>query len=226
MLTEVPPWMGELQDAARRAGAVASRVDILSGVPADRLAERAGGARMLVLGSYGDGANSGMLAGSLALELLDRVTRPVAVVRGSAPQVPPPGSGPVVVGVDVPRPDAPRSSSPPAWPTPGPRRWSPCTPGPMSSPGSMAPSAAPRPRRRSRRRPAPSWRPSSTPWPGHIPICRYSGSGSTAHPFGLCSPAPTPRGYSSSGIGATPIPACCTAPPAGPWWSSRRVRSW
>jgi nucleotide-binding universal stress UspA family protein len=100
MLTEVPPWMGELQDAARRAGAVASRVDILSGVPADRLAERAGGARMLVLGSYGDGANSGMLAGSLALELLDRVTRPVAVVRGSAPQVPPPGSGPVVVGVD------------------------------------------------------------------------------------------------------------------------------
>jgi nucleotide-binding universal stress UspA family protein len=100
MLTEVPPWLGELQDAARRAGAVASRVDILSGVPADRLAERAVGARMLVLGSYGDGADSGMLAGSLALALLDRVTCPVAVVRGSAPQVPPPGSGPVVVGVD------------------------------------------------------------------------------------------------------------------------------
>jgi hypothetical protein len=59
-----------------------------------------GRARMLVLGSYGDGASSGMLAGSLALALLDRVTCPVAVLRGSSPQVPPPGTGPVVVGVD------------------------------------------------------------------------------------------------------------------------------
>jgi nucleotide-binding universal stress UspA family protein len=53
-----------------------------------------------VLGSYGEGAGSGMLAGSLALALLDRVRCPVAVVRGSTPQVPPPGDGPVVVGVD------------------------------------------------------------------------------------------------------------------------------
>jgi nucleotide-binding universal stress UspA family protein len=100
MLPEVPPWLDELQDSARRAGAVASRADILWGVPADLLAERAVDARVLVLGSYGEGADSGMLAGSLALALLDRVTCPVAVVRGPAPQVPPPGSGPVVVGVD------------------------------------------------------------------------------------------------------------------------------
>ena len=100
MLMEVPPWLGELQDAARRAGALASRADILWGVPADLLAGRAVGARMLVLGSYGEGASSGMLAGSLALALLDRVTCPVAVIRGTTPQVPPPGSGPVVVGVD------------------------------------------------------------------------------------------------------------------------------
>ena len=100
MLTELPPWLGELQDAARRAGALASRADILWGVPGDLLAGRAVGARMLVLGSYGEGASSGMLAGSLALALLDRVRCPVAVIRGSAPQVPPPGSGPVVVGVD------------------------------------------------------------------------------------------------------------------------------
>jgi nucleotide-binding universal stress UspA family protein len=100
VLTEVPPWLGELQDAARRAGAEAPRVDILWGVPADLLAGRTAGARMLVLGSYGEGASSGMLAGSLALALLDRAACPVAVIRGSEPRVPPPGSGPVVVGVD------------------------------------------------------------------------------------------------------------------------------
>jgi nucleotide-binding universal stress UspA family protein len=100
MLMEAPPWLGELQDAARRAGAVAPRADILRGVPADLLADRTVGARMLVLGSYGEGASSGMLAGSLARALLHRATCPVAVVRGSAPQVPPPGRGPVVVGLD------------------------------------------------------------------------------------------------------------------------------
>jgi len=41
-----------------------------------------------------------MLAGSVAVTLIDRAPCPVAVVRGSAPQVPPPRSGPVVVGVD------------------------------------------------------------------------------------------------------------------------------
>ena len=105
LLTEVPPWLGELQDAARRADAETPehghpRADILWGVPAHLLAGRAVGARMLVLGSYGEGASSGMLAGSLALALLDCVTCPVAVVRGLTPQMPPPGSGPVVVGVD------------------------------------------------------------------------------------------------------------------------------
>ena len=76
------------------------RADILWGVPAELLADRAVGARMLVLGSYGEGAGSGMLAGTLAQALLHRVRCPVAVVRGSTPQVPPPTGGPVVVGVD------------------------------------------------------------------------------------------------------------------------------
>jgi nucleotide-binding universal stress UspA family protein len=55
---------------------------------------------MLVVGSYGDGAWTGMLASSLAVTLIDRAPCPVAVIRGSAPQVPPPRSGPIVVGVD------------------------------------------------------------------------------------------------------------------------------
>ena len=91
---------GRAAGRSAAAGALASRADILWGVPGDLLAGRAVGARMLVLGSYGEGASSGMLAGSLALALLDRVRCPVAVIRGSAPQVPPPGIGPVVVGVD------------------------------------------------------------------------------------------------------------------------------
>ena len=41
-----------------------------------------------------------MLAGSVAVTLIDRAPCPVAVIRGSAPQVPPPRSGPIVVGVD------------------------------------------------------------------------------------------------------------------------------
>jgi nucleotide-binding universal stress UspA family protein len=99
-VTGTPPWLGELLDSARGAGVASPRADILGGVPADLLAARAVDARMLVLGSYGEGASSGMLAGSLALALLDGVTCPVAVVRGPTPQLPPPPAGPVVVGVD------------------------------------------------------------------------------------------------------------------------------
>ncbi len=227
MLTEVPPWLGELQDAARRAGAVASRVDILWGVPADLLAERAVGARMLVLGSYGEGAGSGMLAGSLALALLDRVTCPVAVVRGSAPQVPPPGSGPVVVGVD----GSPAGRAAlifaaglaDSWAAPlvAVHAWSDVVAGIH---GGVRRTEAPASARGGGRRPVGG----RARRPGRV-ISRSAGAaggGSTARPFGLCSPAPMPRGCSSSGIGVTPGPACCTAPPAGPWWSSRRVRSW
>ncbi len=42
-----------------------------------------------------------MLAGSTALALLDGARCPVAVVRGSTPQLPPPRRGPVVVGADA-----------------------------------------------------------------------------------------------------------------------------
>ena len=36
----------------------------------------------------------------MAVTLIDRAQCPVAVIRGNAPQVPPPRSGPIVVGVD------------------------------------------------------------------------------------------------------------------------------
>ena len=190
MLTEVPPWLGELQDAARRAGAGSPRADILWGVPADLLAGRAVGARMLVLGSYGEGASSGMLAGSLALALLDRVTCPVAVVRGSTPQVPPPGSGPVVVGVD----GSPAGRAALTFAAGLARSWD----APLVAVHTWADVVAgihggvrrTRTRRCSRRRPAPCWRRSSMPCPCHILICRCSGTWSATRPFVLCSPEP------------------------------------
>ncbi len=57
-------------------------------------------ADMVVVGSYGDAAWSGMLAGPLALALVREAPCPVAVVRASAPQLAPPRRGPVVVGTD------------------------------------------------------------------------------------------------------------------------------
>jgi nucleotide-binding universal stress UspA family protein len=90
-----------LREAAERDGAHPVVVETAAaGGLMDVLADRARGARMLVLGSYGDGAWSGMIAGEVALTMLDRVGCPVAVVRGTTRQVPPPRGGPVVVGVD------------------------------------------------------------------------------------------------------------------------------
>ncbi len=94
-----PAWLREEVDAALRAGvadvegvtAVGSATEVLLGIP---------DARMLVVGSYGAGAASGMLSGFTALSLLGAARCPVAVVRGSRPGIAPPREGPVVVGLD------------------------------------------------------------------------------------------------------------------------------
>ncbi|MFC4944917.1 universal stress protein [Pseudonocardia sp. GCM10023141] len=99
-LTPIPSWLSELRVATRRAGADPDLPEVVPGSTVELLSQRARGARLLVLGSYGDGAWSGMLAGSVALALVGRATCPVAVVRGTAPQLAPPRNGPVVVGVD------------------------------------------------------------------------------------------------------------------------------
>jgi nucleotide-binding universal stress UspA family protein len=99
-LPRLPGWLRELVDAAERSGVGTVEAEEVQGGVVDTLLDRAAGAGMLVLGSYGDGAWTGMLAGSLAVTLIDRAPCAVAVIRGSAPQVPPPRSGPVVVGVD------------------------------------------------------------------------------------------------------------------------------
>lgn len=99
-ITEVPTWLSALLDTLERPGADPPRAEVLCGTTVDLLAEHTTGARLLVLGSYGEGARSGMLVGSAALGLVGRATCPVAIVRGSSPQEPPPRTGPVVLGVD------------------------------------------------------------------------------------------------------------------------------
>jgi nucleotide-binding universal stress UspA family protein len=96
----LPNWLVELVDAAERGGARPCSAEGQPGDAVTTIAARAVGARMVVLGSYGAGAFAGMLAGSTAQHLIERVVCPVAVVRGSAPRIAPPRSGPVVVGVD------------------------------------------------------------------------------------------------------------------------------
>jgi nucleotide-binding universal stress UspA family protein len=94
-----PDWLRELLDAALRSGAEAEART----VPGDAiglLVELSAEAHLLVVGSYGTGAQAGMLAGDVALALVDHARCPVAVVRGAEPGVPPRRTGPVVVGVD------------------------------------------------------------------------------------------------------------------------------
>jgi nucleotide-binding universal stress UspA family protein len=96
-----PAWLAELAVTVRRAGADPVLAEVVPGDPASALVARAGGAGMLVLGSFGSGASAGMLAGTVALEVVGRAGCPVAVVRGSAPTAPVPHDGPVVAGVDA-----------------------------------------------------------------------------------------------------------------------------
>lgn len=98
-LPQRPRWLDEVAVAAEREG-VACVVDVVRGETAGTLLERSTGARLLVLGSYGSGAHTGLLTGSLGLALLEWARCPVATVRGSGPGVPPARSGPVIVGVD------------------------------------------------------------------------------------------------------------------------------
>lgn len=93
-----PDWLRELLDAALRSGA-AAQARTVPGNPIGRLVELSAEAHLLVVGSYGTGAQDGMLAGDVGLALVDRARCPVAVVRGTEPGVPPSRTGPVVVGV-------------------------------------------------------------------------------------------------------------------------------
>ncbi|MGD9988524.1 universal stress protein [Pseudonocardia sp.] len=95
-----PPYLRELLTDAERCGVSRASVEIVQGNTVDLLRSRARHARLLVVGSYGDGAWSGTLVGHVALGLAGRVGCPVAVVRGSTPGMPPARGGPVVAAVE------------------------------------------------------------------------------------------------------------------------------
>jgi nucleotide-binding universal stress UspA family protein len=95
-----PSWLDELRAVAERRGARPCTVEVGTGEVVPIVVARGGGARLVVLGSYGSDAYAGMLAGSVALGVVGGVSCPVAIVRGREPRVAPPRDGPVVVGVD------------------------------------------------------------------------------------------------------------------------------
>lgn len=98
--TVIPTWLREEMDAAIRVGADPTDSEIVPGATDRVLLARARDAQLLVVGSYGDAAWSGMLAGPTALGLAGAASCPVAVVRGRSPGLAPSRSGPVVAGIE------------------------------------------------------------------------------------------------------------------------------
>lgn len=96
----LPPYLRELVADAERCGVARPSVEVVHGNTVDLLHMRARDARLLVVGSYGDGAWSGTLVGHVALGLAGRVGCPVAVVRGATPGVAPSRRGAVVAAVE------------------------------------------------------------------------------------------------------------------------------
>lgn len=74
--------------------------DLRDGVTTKVLIEESAEARLVVLGSRGLGGFAELLVGSVAVSLAAHAHSPVAVVRSSTVDAPPPVTGPVVVGVD------------------------------------------------------------------------------------------------------------------------------
>ncbi len=88
-----------LADATARARAVAPEVpvhgELITGAPAAVLRGCSHTAQLLVIGDRGLGGFTGLLVGSVAVQLAAHATCPVIVTRGSAEP-----AGPVLVGVD------------------------------------------------------------------------------------------------------------------------------
>lgn len=94
-------WLREARDAANGAvPGVAVETDIVEGAIIPALIAESRQVRMVVLGSRGLGAFTGIFIGSVAVALAQHGHCPVAVVRGQEDDEEPPTTGPVVVGMD------------------------------------------------------------------------------------------------------------------------------
>ena len=96
--------LGHLATAAADARQVAPELDIeqveVTGYPVPVLLGESAHAEILVLGDRGLGGFTGLLIGSVAVEVTAHASCPVIVVRGSEPDRTGPRPEPVVVGVD------------------------------------------------------------------------------------------------------------------------------
>jgi len=92
-------WLRAATDVATAAApGVEVSTELVTSTPGQLLIEESGRARLVVVGSRGLGGFSGLMLGSTAVVLSAHAHCPVAVVRGA--DIRPPGSGPVVLGVD------------------------------------------------------------------------------------------------------------------------------
>jgi nucleotide-binding universal stress UspA family protein len=96
--------LGHLATAAADARQVAPELDIeqveVTGYPVPVLLGESAQAEIVVLGDRGLGGFTGLLIGSVAVEVTAHASCPVIVVRGSEPDRTVPRPEPVVVGVD------------------------------------------------------------------------------------------------------------------------------
>jgi len=96
--------LGHLATAAADARQVAAELDIeqveVTGYPVPVLLGESAHAEIVVLGDRGLGGFTGLLIGSVAVEVTAHASCPVIVVRGSEPDQTGPRPEPVVVGVD------------------------------------------------------------------------------------------------------------------------------
>jgi len=94
-------WLAAAKETATEAAPpVRVSTELTNGWAAEHLIGRSASVDLVVLGSRGLGGFTGLLAGSVAVQVAAHGHCPLVVVRGADPQTPPRPDGPIVVGVD------------------------------------------------------------------------------------------------------------------------------
>ncbi|MEU5261989.1 universal stress protein [Amycolatopsis sp. NPDC021455] len=94
-------WLAAAKETATEAApAVQVSTELTNGWAAEHLIGRSASVDLLVLGSRGLGGFTGLLAGSVAVQVAAHGHCPLVVVRSTDPRTPPRQDGPIVVGID------------------------------------------------------------------------------------------------------------------------------
>jgi len=93
--------LAEAREVTAEVGSVLPTESVLEASPTvPALLHESENASIVVLGTRGLNTLTGMLVGSTSVAVAGQARSPVVIVRGHAPDLPPPDTGPVVVGVD------------------------------------------------------------------------------------------------------------------------------